>query len=55
MPPVGAQGLALVRFVGAEPKAQFGAATGAYYPFQAQRTLYVDTRDLGELHEVERV
>ena len=55
VPAVGAQGLVLAQFVGAEPAAQFGAVTGAYYPFQAQRTLYVDARDLDRLREVQIV
>jgi len=52
---VGAQGLILVRFIGAEPRAQFGAVTGAHYPFDSSATLYVDARDFDKLREVERV
>lgn len=52
---VGENGFILVKFVGLEPRAQFGAHTGVHYPFDASATLYVDARDFDKLREVERV
>ena len=52
---VGENGFVLVKFVGPEPRAQFGAHTGAHYPFDASALMYVDVRDFDRLREVERV
>ena len=44
-----------VKFVGDNPRSQFGIVTGAFYPFGTQPVLWVDVRDRERLENVQNV